>query len=152
MWLWCCSSMGSVQRMLWLTTIIISAIHAARKAFITSEASEKIKLALKKNIRNYQRFHELGDYDYYKQDSSSQWKGPAKVLGQDGPVLFLRHKTKYIKAHICRVKLTSPLWSKHSETHDKQVKAVNSQNNTENNIVKKIESSRSANARYSNKQ
>ena len=50
----------------------ISAIHAARKAFITSEASEKIKLALKKNIRNYWRFYELGDYAYYKRDSSSQ--------------------------------------------------------------------------------
>ena len=29
----------------------------------------------------------------------------------------------------------------HSETQDKQVKAVNSQNNTENNIVNEIESS-----------
>ena len=55
----------------------ISAIHATRKAFITSEASEKIKLALKKNIRNYQRFYEQGDEVHYKRDSSSQWKGPA---------------------------------------------------------------------------
>ena len=31
----------------------ISAIHTARKAFITSEVSEKIKVVLKKNIRNY---------------------------------------------------------------------------------------------------
>ena len=44
----------------------ISAIHAVRKAFLTSEASEKIKLTLKKNIRNYQRFHELRGYIYYK--------------------------------------------------------------------------------------
>ena len=50
----------------------ISAIHAARKAFIASESSEKIKLALMKNIRNYQRFYELGDEVYYKRDSSSQ--------------------------------------------------------------------------------
>ena len=102
---------------------------------------EKIKLALKKNIRNYQRFYELGDEVYYKQDSSSQWKGPAKVLGHDGPVLFLRHGARYIKAHICRVQLTSPLWSEESEIQDKQVKSENSQNDTENNIVNEIESS-----------
>ena len=75
------------------------------------------KVALKKNIRNYQR--ELGDHLYYKQDSSSQWKGPAKVLGFDGPVLFLRHGATCIGAHICREQLTSPLRSEHSETQDK---------------------------------
>ena len=44
----------------------ISAIHATRKAFITSEMLEKTKLALKENIRNYQRFYELGDSAYNK--------------------------------------------------------------------------------------
>ena len=73
--------------------------------------------------------------------SSSQWKGPAKVFGQDGPVLFLSHGARYINSHICRVQLTSPLRSEHSEIQDKQVKTVNSQNNTENNTVKEIESS-----------
>ena len=86
---------------------------------IISEASGKIKLVLKKNIRNYQRFYELEDEVYYKRDSPSQWKSPAKVLGQDGPELFLRHSARYIKAHICRVQLTSPLRSEHSETQDK---------------------------------
>ena len=64
-------------------------------------------------------------------------------MGQDGPVSFLRHGTRYIKAYrvLCRVQLTSPLKSEHFETQDKQVKAENSQNNTENNIVNKIESS-----------
>ena len=119
----------------------MSSIHAARKAFITSEALEKIKLAFTKNIRNYQRFYELGDYVYYKRDSSSQRKGPGKVFGQDGPVLFLSHGARYIDSHICRVQLTSRLRSEHSEIQDKQVKAVNSQNNTKNNIVNEIESS-----------
>ena len=62
-------------------------------------------------------------------------------MGQDGTVLFLRHGARYIKAHICRVQLTSPLKSEHSETQDKQVRAENSQNNTKNNTVNKIESS-----------
>ena len=41
-------------------------------------------------------------------------------MGEDEPVLFLRHGTRYIKAHICRVQLTSPLKSEHSEKQDKQ--------------------------------
>ena len=61
-------------------------------------------------------------------------------MGQDGPALFLRHGARYIKPHICRVQLTSPL-SEHSETQDKQVKADNNQTNTENNIVNEVESS-----------
>ena len=62
-------------------------------------------------------------------------------MGQDGSVLFLRHGARYITVHICRVQLTSPLKSEHSEKEEKQVKAENSQYNTENNIVKQIESS-----------
>ena len=68
-------------------------------------------------------------------------KGPAKVSGQDRPVLFLGHGARYIKSHICRVQLTIPFKSEHSKIQDKQVKAVNSQNNKENNIVNEIESS-----------
>ena len=81
------------------------------KHLLPRKRRTKIKLALKKNIRNYQKFYELGDEVYYKQDSSSQWKGPVTVLGQDRPVLFLRHETRYIKAQICRVQLTSSLKS-----------------------------------------
>ena len=46
-----------------------------------------------------------------------------------------------MKSHIYRVQLTSPLKSEHYETQDKQVKAVNTQNITENNVVNKTESS-----------
>ena len=36
----------------------------------------------------------------------NMWEGPSKVLGQDGPVVFLRHGSHYIKAHVCRVQPT----------------------------------------------
>ena len=62
-------------------------------------------------------------------------------MGQDGQILFLRYGTRCIKAHICRVQLTSPIRSEHSEIEVKHVRSENSQNNTENNIVHEIESS-----------
>ena len=81
----------------------ISALHAARKAFIATESSNKIKLALRKNVRTSGITYNIGDEVYYKRDDNQAWKGPATVLGQDGPVVFIRQGSHYIKAHTCRV-------------------------------------------------
>ena len=62
-------------------------------------------------------------------------------MDQDGPALFFRCGARYMKSHIYRVQLSSPLKSEYSETQDKKIKAVNSQNNTENNVVNKTKSS-----------
>ena len=40
---------------------------------------------------------------YYKHKDSPEWKGSAKILGPDSPVLFLHQGTRYIKANVCRV-------------------------------------------------
>ena len=52
-------------------------------------------------------------------------------MDQDGPALFFRCGARYMKSHIYRVQLSSPLKSEYSETQDKKIKAVNSQNNTD---------------------
>lgn len=81
----------------------ISALHAARKAFIATESSNKIKLALRKNVRTSGNTYNIGDEVYYKRDNNQAWKGPATVLGQDGPVVFICQGSHYIKAHTCCV-------------------------------------------------
>ena len=80
----------------------ISALHAARQSYICAENSDKIKRALRKQTRPSGTLYERGDNVYYKRDNSPRWCGPARVLGQDGPLVFLRHGTRYIRAHICR--------------------------------------------------
>ena len=42
---------------------------------------------------------------YYKRKDDIKWKGPGKVIGQDGPVVFIRHRGFYIKVHCCRVEI-----------------------------------------------
>ena len=81
----------------------LAALHSARKAFVASESCEKIKRALSKQTRQSRTFYQIGDSVYFKRDDDKCWKGPAKVLGQDGPVVFIRHGSRYIKAHVCRV-------------------------------------------------
>ena len=85
------------------------------------ESSNKTKLALKKNIGNYGQFAEINEMVYCKY--SAEWKGPAKVLGRDGPVLFLHQGTKYKKARVCRVQ---PIKS----TSIQYIIPENSQNNS----------------------
>ena len=56
-------------------------IAKARKAFIESESSERLKRALRHNVRssNNQKYY-TGDVVFYKRNDSKRWKGPAKVI------------------------------------------------------------------------
>ena len=85
----------------------IAVLHAARKAFVATESSEKIKRALRKQTRPSGHIYQMGEEVYYKRDDNNKWRGPGRVLGQDGPVAFVRHGSRYVKAHICRVQPAS---------------------------------------------
>ena len=99
----------------------IATLHSARRAFIACESSEKIKRALRNNIRSSGQIYNIKDEVYYKHDNSPKWKGPAKVLGQDGPVVFLLQGTRHIKAHVCRVQPTeSSINEKNDKDHTPQ--------------------------------
>ena len=75
----------------------INSLHAARKAFIESESCEKIKRALKSKIRASEQVFNPGDKVYYKIENQERWLGPAKVIFQDGKVVFVRHGAVWIK-------------------------------------------------------
>ena len=69
----------------------LNALHAAREAFIKSEASERLRRALRHKITVIEQFYNRGDIVFYKKDTSTRWLGPAQVIGQDGKIIFLRH-------------------------------------------------------------
>ena len=66
----------------------LPSLHLARKAFIMAESSEKIQRALCKQTRQTRAVYTNGDEVYYKRSDNNKWKGPAKVIGQDGPVVL----------------------------------------------------------------
>ncbi|XP_071317640.1 CD166 antigen homolog A isoform X1 [Trachinotus anak] len=82
----------------------ISALHASRKAFTEAECSERIRRALRKQIRHTDEKYETGDKVYYKQVDCQEWKGPGVVIGQDGAVVFVRHGGTCIRVHRLRLK------------------------------------------------
>ena len=69
----------------------LNAIHSARQNFLKAEASQKIKNALKHSVRTYsEQQYTPGQKVYYKRPDTKGWKGPARVLGQDGNFVLIR--------------------------------------------------------------
>ena len=81
----------------------ISALHAARKAYTEAECSERIRRAIRKQLRPTDEKYETGDKVYYKRADSTEWKGPGVVIGQDGAVVFVRHGGILVRVHHLRL-------------------------------------------------
>ena len=84
----------------------LNASHAARKAFIEVEASEKIRRALRHNIRGSGVKYSSGDSVYFKREDSNEWKGPASVIGVEGKTIILKYGAYIIRVHETRIQLT----------------------------------------------
>ena len=64
----------------------MNALHATREAFIATESSCKLKLALRKQTRQTRDFFKEGQ----KSNIDQKWRGPGIVIGQDGAIVFIR--------------------------------------------------------------
>ena len=84
----------------------LEVLHAAREAFTKSENSEKIRRALRHNVRscNDRRFV-TGDKVYFKRDKYRVWYGPGTVLGQDGQQVLIKLSGYYYRASPSKVVL-----------------------------------------------
>lgn len=80
------------------------ALHKARQAFITQESCEKLRRALNKQTRTFSdTVYQNGEHVYYKRNKSSEWHGPAKVLGRDSAQYLLKHGGVYVRVHPCKM-------------------------------------------------
>jgi transposase InsO family protein len=75
----------------------LNALHAARESFIQSEASERIRRALRYKIRASEQIFYPGDNVFYKREGKERWLGPGKVIFQDGKVIFIRHGGIFVR-------------------------------------------------------
>ena len=106
----------------------LSAIHSARSEFLKLESSEKIRRALRHNVRATEtQFLQLGDHVFYKRDSSDKWHGPAVVVGVDGKQVFVKHAGAYIRVHLCRLQRT-PVENEDARSNESENTAVNENN------------------------
>jgi hypothetical protein len=87
----------------------LNALHAAREGFIQSEYCGRIKRALKHRIRASEQSFQHGEKVFYKRENHEKWLGPAKVLMQDGKVVFVRHGSAIVRVSLNRI--MSDTWS-----------------------------------------
>ena len=80
----------------------LNAMHVARKAFLESESSEKVRRALRHKTRDVPAMvYQTGDVVYYKRHNSRCWKGPGIVIGHDNKQVFVRHGGIYVRVSPC---------------------------------------------------
>ena len=75
----------------------LNCLHSARQLFIQSESDERIRRALRHKIRACNEQYEKGVEVFYKKDSNPLWLGPAKVVAQDGKLVFVRHGNQLLR-------------------------------------------------------
>ena len=104
----------------------LNALHSARRSFIESEACERVRRALRCKMRASEEKYDHGDRVYYKRESQERWMGPAKVVFQDGKVVFIRHGGVFVRVSpnrlmkVGREFTTDQMTSDEKTFHDKE--------------------------------
>ena len=81
----------------------LAAMHSARRAFVKAESSEKIKRAIRHPVRSCEQTYQNGDKVFYKREDSPKWRGPGKVLGHLGSIVYVIHGSRLVRCASCRV-------------------------------------------------
>ena len=83
----------------------LNLIHANRKAYIECESSEKLRRALRHQIRpSLSQKYNNGDRVYYKRNESTMWMGPGTVIGWESKQVLVKHGGTYVRVHPCRLR------------------------------------------------
>ena len=82
----------------------VQAMHKAREEFAKCESSQKIKRALKSQIRTCNdEYFDNGEKVFYKRKNSNKWHGPGTVIGRESQCILVKHGVHYIKVHHCHI-------------------------------------------------
>ena len=76
-----------------------NACHAAMRAFVASQASEKVRRALKAQVRSSRKFFNNGEKVYFKRPGKKEWSGPASVIGMEGKTVILKYGSCIVRCH-----------------------------------------------------
>ena len=98
----------------------LNAMHAARKSYIESEASEKLRRALRKKGRTSTvHTYKTGEEIYYKRKNSKRWHGPGVVIGGINKQVFVKHGGSVIRVSPCHLQHAKRYVSESNENETK---------------------------------
>ena len=82
----------------------LNSLHQARELFIRAEASDRLRRALRHNVRESDAQDvSNGDEVHYKREGEHEWRGPGTVIGREGKQILVKHGGVYVRAHVCRL-------------------------------------------------
>lgn len=84
----------------------LNTLHETRKAYIQTEADERIRRALRSKVRAAEQVYENGDMVFYKREGTERWLGPGKVVFQMEKVVFVRHGGVFVRVppnRLCKI-------------------------------------------------
>ena len=81
-------------------------------------AREALRTASRRQTRKTRDSFNLGLEVYYKCNNDIKWKRPGKVIGQGGPVVFIRHGGHYVKVHCSRIQLSNTNMEKENDLEE----------------------------------
>ena len=81
----------------------LQALFNARQALSKLDNTHRLESASKVTHSGKMIFVEQGEDVYYRMGLDPDWKGPGKVIGQDGKQIFIRHGRSYIIASPARI-------------------------------------------------
>ena len=88
----------------------VNAMHSARQAFAKCESSNKIRRALRCQVRTCNdEYYQNGEKVMYKRKGSAKWSGPGLILGRDSTHYIIKHGNQYYKCSTCHLtRATTP--------------------------------------------
>ena len=106
----------------------MNALQAARRVFIQSESSNKLKTALQRKTRDVTtKVFNIGDHVYYKRPDHKEWRVPGVILGLDGSHVLVRHGGSYVRVSPCHLR----------KVHDDKICSKNIDPNTTASVTSK---------------
>ena len=68
---------------------------------------------------------EPGDTVYYERDDCHRWRGPEKIIGQDGKLVFVRHGNICVRVSPCRLLKVGEEFENHDSKKNDEPKEEN---------------------------
>ena len=79
----------------------LNTMHAARKQFIKCKSLEKLRCALRHQVRTgITQSYKNGDA-FYKRNLFDRWLGPGIVIGWEYKQVLVKHGSTYVRVHPC---------------------------------------------------
>lgn len=88
---------------IWYLHLIDNASNLSRQTFIKTESEERIRRAVRHDVRGNKDFINNGHYVYYKREDINEWRSPSKAVGQDDKVILVKHGSNMIRMNNSRI-------------------------------------------------